>query len=291
MSQSLRRKMVQAAVSVFTNFHVANFMTGKIYKGDWKSACVPSLNCYSCPGAVFSCPLGALQAVAGAPGHRFSFYAAGFLLAVGTMMGRAVCAFFCPFGLFQELLYKVPVPKMGIWKRLAYLKYVLLLVFVLFLPMTWRNYADAGAPAYCEYICPAGTLEGGLPLLVTHPEFRQALGMLFAWKLTVLLLVLFGSMVHYRFFCKILCPLGAIYGLLNRISVYRLHVDQDRCVNCGRCGRSCRMGVDPLRHPDAAECIRCGECVTACPKGAISMKADLIVPWTKSHSSMRQKQE
>ncbi|MBR4696127.1 MAG: 4Fe-4S binding protein [Selenomonadaceae bacterium] len=46
-----------------------------------------------------------------------------------------------------------------------------------------------------------------------------------------------------------------------------------------------------MRHPDAAECIRCGECVTACPKGAISMKADLIVPWTKSHSSMRQKQE
>lgn len=82
---------------------------------------------------------------------------------------------------------------------------------------------------------------------------------------TALLAVFF-----YRPFCKWLCPLGAFYGLCNRISVYRLQVDSGRCTACGACSRACKMDVDVFRTPNHAECIRCGDCAAACPHGAIT---------------------
>ena len=271
LRQPVRRKLLQWMAFAFTNGHLENFLDGRLYRGPWKEFCSPGLNCYSCPAAGLACPIGAMQAVAGTRGLYASFYVLGFLMAVGLFLGRAVCGFLCPFGLLQELLHKIPFPKRRLWHPLIYAKYVALAVLVLFLP-AWGTYsAGIGAPAYCEYVCPAGMLEGGLPLLATHPEYRQAVGALFAWKASILVATVIGCMMVYRFFCKALCPLGAIYGLMNRISLYRLRVDMENCISCGRCRSSCKMEVDPLRQPDSAECIRCGECANACPKGAISL--------------------
>ena len=74
-----------------------------------------------------------------------------------------------------------------------------------------------------------------------------------------------------RFFCKLLCPLGAIYGLCNKISLYRLRVDDESCVHCGTCHAHCPMDVDPVLHPQSAECIRCGKCAHICPQNAIKL--------------------
>lgn len=271
MRQSIRRKLIQMLAFFMSNPRLDNFLSGRLCKEEWKSLCVPGLNCYSCPAAAFACPIGALQAVITSAGFWFSYYVAGFLLAVGVLLGRFICGFLCPFGLFQELLHKVPLPKRSLWVPLLYAKYFILLIFVLLLPLLWTDFSGAGRPTFCEYICPAGTLEAGLPLLAVHPEFRQVLGGLFAWKSLILALVIIGSMLNYRFFCKSLCPLGAIYGLLNRISLYRLQLRREACVACGKCRSVCHMGVDPARNPGAAECIRCGECVAACPEQALSL--------------------
>ena len=271
MRQSIRRKLIQMLAFFMSNPRLDNFLSGRLCKGEWKSLCVPGLNCYSCPAAAFACPIGALQAVITSAGFWFSYYVAGFLLAVGVLLGRFICGFLCPFGLFQELLHKVPMPKRSLWVPLLYAKYFILLIFVLLLPLLWTDFSGAGRPTFCEYICPVGTLEAGLPLLAVHPEFRQMLGGLFAWKSLILALVIIGSMLNYRFFCKSLCPLGAIYGLLNRISLYRLQLRREACVACGKCRSVCHMGVDPARNPGAAECIRCGECVAACPEQALSL--------------------
>ena len=269
LRQSIRRKLIQTLAFFMTNPRLDNFLSGKLYKGEWKSLCVPGLNCHSCPASAFACPIGALQAVIASTGFQFSFYITGFLLTVGVVWGRLICGFLCPFGLFQELLHKVPLPKWNLWTPLLYVKYFILIVFVLLLPLLWTDFSGAGRPAFCEYICPAGTLEAGLSLLAVRPEFRQVLGALFAWKVLILALVIIGSMMNYRFFCKLLCPLGAIYGLLNRISLYRLQLKQEACVACGKCKSACAMGVNPVRNPGATECIRCGECVTACSRQAL----------------------
>lgn len=271
LTNAVKRKLIQIAAFGFSNIHLGNFKSGAIYKGKWKQFCNPGLNCYSCPAAGFACPIGALQAVNGSMNFNFSFYAAGLLLAIGVVFGRLICGFWCPFGLIQELLHKIPFPKHRLPAFLRYLKYIILAVFVIILPVVATNYMGMGKPAFCQYICPAGTLEGGLPLLASHPELRQVIGKLFSLKAVILLGTILGCMSIYRFFCKALCPLGAIYGLLNKISIYHLTVDKDKCIGCGKCAKTCKMDVDPVKNPASAECIRCGECREVCPVQAISL--------------------
>ena len=269
--QSMKRKLIQIAAFGFSNTHLLNFKDGKIYEGKWKQFCNPGLNCYSCPAASLSCPIGALQAVGGSMKFNFSFYAIGILLAFGVLLGRAVCGYLCPFGLIQELLHKIPFPKMKMWKGFLYVKYIMLVLFVILLPIVATDYMGMGKPAYCQYICPAGTLEGGIPLLLAHEQLRQTMGPLFILKMTILIGTIIGSLLIYRFFCKGLCPLGVIYGLMNKVSIYHLEVDQSKCIGCGKCSRICKMDVDPVKKPDSVECIRCGKCARECPRHAITI--------------------
>lgn len=284
ITQGIRRKLIQIAAFGLSNIHVGNFAQGKIYTGSWKQFCNPGLHCYSCPAASVSCPIGALQAVTGSMKFDFSFYVVGFLLAVGVLLGRFVCGFLCPFGLIQELIYKIPLPRKKLrlprWGK--YVKYAVLLVFVIILPVAATNFLGMGDPAFCKYICPSGTLTGGLPLLGTNPELRSTIGWLFGWKAFLLAAIVIGCVLVYRLFCKLLCPLGAIYGLLNGVSFYRLTVDESKCIHCGKCARVCLMDVDPVRHPQSAECIRCGACAAACPTGAIHIGFGLFPKKKKS---------
>lgn len=270
-SNPVKRKILQICAFGFCNPYVQNFFNGKISGAKWKSFCVPGLNCYSCPAAAFSCPIGALQAVGGSADFKFSFYVAGLLLAFGALLGRAVCGFLCPFGLLQELIFKIPAPKIKLPRAVKYIKYFVLLIFVLILPAADTNYAGLGDPAFCKYICPAGTFEAGLPLAAMHPELRPALGNLFALKVGVLAFVLLACVFVARFFCKALCPLGAIYGFFNKLSFYRLNFQKEKCVSCKKCAELCPMDIDPTRSPNSFECVRCSKCADACPTGAIRL--------------------
>ncbi len=268
-----KRSLIQWLAFLLTNSQIGNLAAGKLYRGPWKQFCNPGLNCYSCPAAVTACPIGAMQAVAGSVQYGFSFLVTGSLLLAGIVLGRGVCGYLCPFGLIQELLHKIPLPKRKLpWKFLLYLKYVLLVLFVLLIPAWMTNYAGIGEPAFCKYICPAGTLEGGIPLLLMHPELRQAMGALFAWKMGILILTIAGCIVISRFFCKVLCPLGALYSLLNKYSLFHLDINPEKCVSCGHCKTICPMDVNPVEAPDSGECIRCGSCAKSCPQQAIRLK-------------------
>ena len=276
--QSLTRRLFQAAFFALTNGYVRGFTEGKIYKGSLKRLCVPGLNCYSCPGALGSCPIGSLQAVLDGGKFRFSAYVLGFLMAFGTLFGRLVCGWMCPFGLVQELLHKIPFPKkrrnLPGHRVLVYLKYLVLVLFVIALPLGVRDRFGLGKPWFCALICPSGTLFAGIPLLVKNPAMRQTLGGLFALKLSLLLLFLLLSVLTYRPFCKYVCPLGAFYGCFNRVSVSRMRVDPEKCTRCGACRAACGMDVKVWESPNHAECIRCGACKAACPAGAITSTFD-----------------
>ena len=274
----MKRRLIQLAATFLTNLHVTNFLNGKLYRGELKNFCAPGLNCWSCPAAALSCPIGALQAVGGA-GGKFSFYAAGVTLLIGLLLGRAVCGFLCPFGFFQELLNKIPSPKIFLPKKLLRVKYFFLIVFVLILPVATKF----GEPTFCEYICPAGTLEAGLPLIVAHEEFRGVLGNLFALKVSILLAVIFLCIVAHRFFCRVMCPLGAIYGLLNKYSFYQLNFAAEKCVACGRCKKICPLDLDPTKDFSSAECVRCGRCEKICPTRSLTQS--MTAPPKTSSSS------
>lgn len=258
------RHRFQAVWALLTNSYLLGFAQGRIYGGPLKNLCVPGLNCYSCPGALGACPIGALQAVIGSWNFKFAFYAAGFLVFVGALMGRVVCGWLCPFGLVQDLLHKIPFPKKIQSFRgdrlLRKAKYGILLVFVLLLPLFVVDILGQGSPYFCKLICPVGTLEGGIPLVLLNQGLRGAVGWLYAWKNLLLGVTIFLSIVIYRPFCKYLCPLGAIYSLCNPLSLFRYRVDESRCTRCGACAKACGMQVDPVQTPNHPECIRCGKC-------------------------------
>ena len=267
------RTLVQFIFTALANGYAAGYAQGSIYRGAGKFVCVPGLNCYSCPGAVGSCPIGSLQAVITSREHKFTFYVLGFLLLFGALFGRLVCGWLCPFGLVQDLLHKIPFVKklrrLPGERALRCLKYAVLVGFVIVLPLTVLDIVGQGQPWFCKYICPSGTLFAGIPLIGANPPLRAALGWLFTWKAAILIVLVLLSIVLWRPFCRYLCPLGAIYGLFNPVAVYRFRIDTGKCTACGACQKACKLDIAVYRTPNSPECVRCGDCRRSCPHGAI----------------------
>lgn len=299
--------LIQTIWFAFTNSFMIGWIRGTIYQGPIKYVCVPGMNCYSCPGAFGSCPIGAMQAVLDefdfkkswvdkatgtyvqAPLYWVAIYVIGILMVIGALCGRLVCGLLCPFGWVQDLLYKIPVKKiklprdeasiektknpgftrflLGLDKYLRWLKYAFLFVMVIFLPLMVK-----AVPWFCKYVCPSGMLLGGIPLMSMNASLAAAAGDLTALKCSILAAIVILSVFLYRPFCRYICPLGAIYSFFNKVSLYRYGIDDsacNRCKGCSACARACPMGVDPVKDPNSLECIRCGTCAATCPKKAI----------------------
>lgn len=273
-----KRRIIQLYAALLTNANLKGYGNGKIYQGAVKNICAPGLNCYSCPAASASCPLGALQNALASSNARLPYYIFGIFLLFGILFGRWICGFLCPFGLLQDLLHKVKTPKLkknSITRILSYLKYVILVVFVVLMPLIY-SVQSFPLPGFCKYICPSGTLlgAGGLLSNEANSNMFPMLGPLFTWKFCLLVLILLSCIFIYRAFCRFLCPLGAIYGLFNRISILGIKLDKPKCTDCGICIGTCHMDI---RHVGDHECISCGECITACPTGAITYKGPKIL--------------
>lgn len=269
------RLTIQLLFTILTNGYLYGFLSGKICQGRSKYACVPGLNCYSCPGAVASCPIGALQALLNQNGFQIPFGVLGFFFLFGSLLGRTICGWLCPFGLVQDLLHRIPVfqkrKRLPFHRILIYGKYAVLLFLVCIGSMFL--FGDfARVPAFCKYLCPSGTLLGALPLLSANELLRSQIGGLFFWKLGILIVILVLSVKIFRPFCQYLCPLGAIYGWFNRFSLVQIHWEEEACISCGACQKVCPVDLSAHEISRSPECIRCGRCVSACPARCLHLK-------------------
>lgn len=268
------RLVIQASFAALSNGYIKGFVQGQIFTGDSKRLCVPGMNCYSCPGALGACPIGSLQATLNSREYSLALYVTGLLVIFGTFLGRFVCGFLCPFGLIQDMLFKIPffkkIRSLPGEKSLRYLRFVFLGVFVILLPAFVADFTGLGEPWFCKWVCPVGSLEGGLPLVLLNSAMRGAAGFIFRWKLAILIVTILSSIVIYRPFCRYVCPLGAIYGIFNKISFYRFKIDEDKCTKCTVCQKVCKLNIPVWQKPNSADCIRCGDCKASCPQQAIS---------------------
>lgn len=268
-----KRRLIQLYSALLFNANLEGFFKGTIAKGGLKGICTPGLNCYSCPGASGACPLGSLQSALNGSTKRTPYYVIGIILLYGIIFGRFICGFLCPFGLIQELLHKVKTPKLKknkFTRVLSYLKYVILVFLVVIVPILY-GLKDVPLPGFCKYICPAGTLEGAMGYLsnAVNEGYLASLGPLFTWKFALLVSFVLGSIFIFRFFCRFFCPLGALYGFFNKISLVGVKLDKKSCTNCGLCHSKCGMDIKEVGDH---ECINCGECISVCPTEAITWK-------------------
>ncbi len=408
--------------TVVLNGYILAYIQNKIlYSGFLKSVPEPVLNCYGGPLSLFACPLGSFQQIIGLKGvawwQNIPWVVLGVFLVVGAFVGRAACGWVCPFGLWQDLLYKIKVgPRAGVKRWLSWgvingialITVILLSIFVrvpwwksvLFglvplsalllysaikgkveLPKRWSIagmligimfgvlviiqhevnvgiavgvvgmvlgsfigggkavlvFAPAGfvvavlgkaerlgpfsgaelgmlflllvvilylvlerwlrlslpavgikyavliivagivayltaEPWFCK-LCPQGTLEAGIPLVLWDPVqgLRALVGWLFYFKVAILLFVFWSSVMVKRPFCRVICPIGAVYALFNKLSLLRMKLDSQTCNRCGVCRRVCPTDIEPFLEPNQVECVRCFECVWNCPRKALKI--------------------
>jgi ferredoxin-type protein NapH len=265
------RRLFQAGMSIGANGYLQGFASKAVYQGDGKGFCVPVLNCYACPSAFFSCPIGTIQHFMAV--HAVPYYALGYLGLIGAFVGRMPCGTLCPFGFFQELLYKLSSFKIRVPPYLRSFRYAVLVMLVFIVP--WIT-----AENWFSKLCPMGTLTAALPWVAISPDVRSMVRDLFWIKVALLIFFTGSSIIAKRPFCQTACPLGAIYGLFNRISLVRLKWNPATCTHCDKCFEVCPMEIKVYEGENTGHCIRCLDC-TACEAITVSTvfsRDDVEVP-------------
>ena len=350
------------ATSAISSWLLNLGMFGQRFK--LKSACSPGFNCHGCPWATAACPIGVIAY--GSAMHAIPVFAIASVLAMAAAFGRLICSFACPFGLFQDLLYRFPSPKIRLPRFFRYGKYVALVLLVLVLPWALgfvpagflrvekpavtknadgninvtvavtnlgsepvngvqlraayranassalvyqdeRSFPQIIVPPgqtvtvpvftvpnqlsqanlvidspqstveqeprwqlyYCK-LCPCGTLTAALPAILganSSPSFARLSHD--ALRLSILAGFLIMMVISGRPFCRLFCPLGAIYALTAPLSLTGMAIHSDACIDCGKCDKVCPVGLDVRREVGSAECIACGDCKQICPQHGI----------------------
>jgi polyferredoxin len=191
------------------------------------------------------------------PAALFLFVA--FLL-MSLFLKKAFCSWLCPVGTFSEYLWKLGQRIFGRSLRLPRwadvtlrgLKYVLLGFFVFII-------GAMSAEALLDFMnTPYGLLAD-----VKMLNFFRNMGTTAA---IVILLLVFFSLLVQNFWCRYLCPYGALMGLVSLLSPVKIRRDADACIDCGKCARACpaHLPVDQLVQVRSVECTACMACVSVC---------------------------
>ncbi len=224
--------------------------------------CNPVLSCHSCALAWFACPVGVM--IHYSANHLVPYLALGTLLLIGALAGRLLCGWVCPFGFLQDLLHRIPTPKITLPGWTAAIKYVVLVLMVGAFPFLW---GEDTAAAFCRF-CPASALE------VTLPRLVSGAGAWTAWtaiKVSCAALILLAVVFSRRAFCRVLCPIGALMAPFNLISFWKVRPPPATCRSCLGCDAACPTDVQPSRRflrdvpaNRAMDCVVCHDCRAAC---------------------------
>jgi Pyruvate/2-oxoacid:ferredoxin oxidoreductase delta subunit len=271
----------------------------------FKEICIPVMNCWSCPAAAFACPIGAM-------GYHLAagfvpWLVIGIILAAAILVGRMLCGWICPFGFIQELINKIPGPKLEPPRILLLTKYAILVLTVFLAAAFLRNTQEH--VYFCSW-CPAGSLEAALPVkgyeaaggnISEDPKAAAkaktegssaaqkkppigvgvfAASLLGYKKVLILLGTLLGMVFINRFFCKLICPIGAMFAVFNKISFYSMNYGRGNCEGCKTCYGSCTQDKNLKPADNSPECVRCLDCLpTVCEtKYEITLKEN----WCKN---------
>lgn len=264
-----RRRIVQAVSLLILN---SNF-----WAMGSRGLCLPIMNCEACVVAWLGCPIGMMaRSIAFV---EFPLLVIGSVLLVGAVMGRFLCGWVCPMGFLQDLLYKIPKPKFQLPDFLKWFKYAFLLLSVVAVAYFSQNYENSML-FFCRF-CPTASLQVVIPYMAANRVFH--VDSFFVLRSSVLAIVLFLAIADRRSFCKVMCPVGALVAITNKFSLFSLKLNEDSCVNCGKCDTECPMNVKVMQSSETGqtinrntECIECLSCEAACPVNAIGNNSRVL---------------
>ncbi|PLX79115.1 MAG: hypothetical protein C0615_02820 [Desulfuromonas sp.] len=227
------------------------------------------LQCSNCALSTFACPLilvqrGAVLASMGMFGMMSDKIVASvgsalaMLVLFGAVFGTWACGWLCPFGFIQDLLAKVPVKKIRMPEWSGHLRIPLFILLVTLIPYWTRSLF------FCD-VCPPGAINRlwqqalGIPLFFKSPE-----GIMAVVSIGLLVAVIAAAIFIQRPFCSLLCPIGGLHGLFNKISGFFLNVESESCSACKQCQAACTQGINPVATPANSLCSRCLACTDSC---------------------------
>ncbi len=218
-------------------------------------------------------PLQALTASTAARQVMLNYFPALLTVAATLVFGRVWCGWICPLGAILELFGPKGTRKMRPWFR--QIKYFLLIAIIIM--------ALFGSLAFMVFD-PITILVRGvadpISVILSIIEVPAIKGATLV-SMLLLVAVLALNFVEKRFWCRYLCPLGAMVGLGSKFSWIRRRVNEASCVKCGDCVKTCPMGAinpETIQH-DPAECIMCMDCAAPCPKTAITFGKQPTPRW------------
>jgi polyferredoxin len=216
------------------------------------------------------------------------------ILAVTLLFGRVFCNWVCPYGTLHQFvgwLFNTRKPAdrwaSNRYRQIYFLKYAILTVFLLLAAMgalqiglldpiclMYRTFATVVAPASDALV---GTVAGRLAIdgvwldsLKFAPGVERRVFVGSFW-IGLFLFVLVGmNVVIPRFFCRTICPLGALLGVFSRFAVFRINRDLHKCTDCNMCMARCEGASDPQAQVRLSECFACMNCIDDCPEDALS---------------------
>lgn len=182
------------------------------------------------------------------------------LIPLTIIFGRFFCGWMCAFGTFNDILYAISKRafkiKFKVSKELdSILKYLKFVILAFIIAAIWTT----GASIF----------EGSSP----WDAFAQLTDPLEAVKTytigsIILALIIIGALFIERFFCRYLCPLGAIFAISSKIRIFDISKPRDKCGSCRICTNNCAMGISlyEVDRVKSGECINCLKCVSVCPR-------------------------
>ncbi len=249
--------------------------------------------------------------------HVLEFAAIGFVVVtlLTLLFGRVYCSTICPFGILQDVISFI-ARKFKKKKRYKYskphsvLRYTLLVLPVLLLifgsvylvnlldPYSnfGRIFSDLFRPLAIGINNLAANLFQKINVYAVYPVEIKSINIATLWfPMAVLVLVVWMAAFHGRLYCNTICPVGTLLGLLSKISIFRIKLDNISCTKCGKCAVVCKSNCINVKELDVdfSRCVGCFNCMKECPSNSINYKITgkqklVMAPVTSTNAGKRE---
>jgi len=202
-----------------------------------------------------------------------------FLLVCTLLFGRVYCSFICPMGVFQDIANRRSKSKYR--KNNWVLRCSILAIFLVLFNLGYTIAVGLLDP-YSAYGRITTHLFKPVYLFVnnlladvfnyTFYKIEIVMSSIFSFVVALLTFVVIGAMAWAkgRLYCNTICPVGTIFGFMNKFSLFKIRIDKDKCTSCGICEKKCKASCINAKTVDYSQCVNCFNCLNNCNKKAIS---------------------